>query len=157
MFLLPPSVVDPAYRHVEKSAFPLERASDSVNRLKWYSVREASRELSASVLSEAQDEVAQFVGPEDVGFVIVHLCGPDFVFLIVCRWRQNNELWETVFGKAGEAPFEPVHGGDTRATFCVWELGVVGAERVAWATFLSSKREEIDLLRYEADQFSGPV
>jgi hypothetical protein len=157
MSLLPSSVVDPAYRHLEKSAFPLANANGTVDRLKWYSVREPSQEIPSSVLGEASEKVAQFVSAEDVGFVIVHLCGPDFIFLIVCRWRQNNELWETVFGKAGEAPFEPVHGEDTRATFCVWELGVVGAERVAWATFLSSKREEIDLLRYETDRFSGAV
>jgi hypothetical protein len=155
--LLPSFVVDPAYRHLEKSAFPLSRDGDAIDRLKWYSVRESSQEVHPSVLSEASEMVAHLVSPEDVGFVIVHLCGPDFVFLIVCRWRQNNELWETVFGKAGAAPFEAVHGGDTRATFCVWELGVVGAERVAWATFLRSKREELDLLRYEADRFSGLV
>lgn len=157
MSLLPFSVVDPAYRHVEKAAFPLPRADNAVDRLKWYAVRELTQEGATSVLREAQKKVAHLVAAEDVGFVMVHFCGPDFVYLIVCRWRQNNELWETVFGKAGNAPFEPVHGGDTRATFCVWELGVVGAERAAWATFLRSKRTEKDLLRYEAKLFSGTV
>jgi hypothetical protein len=155
MSLFPSSIVQPTYHHVDKSAYPLEEPGDRIERLKWYAVREPSREIPASVLRDARTEVARLVSAEDIGFVILHLCGADFFFLLICRWRENNELWETVLAKDGAAPFELVRGGDTRATFCVWELAVVGAERAAWAMFLRSEREEPDLHRYEAQRFSG--
>jgi len=38
-----------------------------------------------------------------LGFVILHRCEEDFYFLIVCTWRNSNELWQTVLYKDGEA------------------------------------------------------
>jgi hypothetical protein len=156
MSLLPPSIVSPEYRHIEKWASPLD-VDGGLSRLKWYTVRERSQEVSSTVIREASEIVARLIDARDVGFVLIHLCGPDFVFLIVSRWRSNNELWETVFGKTGSGAFEPVLGGATRATFCVWELGIVGAERAAWTTFLKSERKEGDLLNYQSARFVGPV
>ena len=33
---------------------------------------------------------------------ILHRCGEDFYFLLVCTWRNENELWETVWAKNGD-------------------------------------------------------
>ena len=68
----------------------------------------------------------------DLGFVILHRCGEDFYFLLVCTWRNENELWETVWAKDGDADvfFRPwAIDGAHRPTFCVWELGAVVHER----------------------------
>jgi len=42
-----------------------------------------------------------------------------------------------------------VAGADpTHATYCVWELEIVNAERLAWITFLRSSRDEMSLEQY---------
>ena len=40
---------------------------------------------------------------EGLGFVILHRCGEGFYFLLACTWAGNNELWETVWAKDGDA------------------------------------------------------
>lgn len=72
------------------------------------------------------------------GFIILHQCGNDFYFLIANTWRGNNEVWETVFYKDGEAmadfalwPRERMH----KPTFCVWELALVWHEKGSWERF----------------------
>jgi len=78
--------------------------------------------------------------------------------LLVCRWRNNNELWETVYTKDGQADFElSASSAATRATFCVWELGVVGHERQAWTAYLRSPRDTPALAAYLANRFAGAV
>ena len=81
---------------------------------------------------------------DDLGFVILHRCGPDFYFLITCTWRNDNELWETVWAKTGDADaaFSPWPAAGThRPAFCVWELGAVCHERLAWSRYLGSERD----------------
>ena len=80
-----------------------------------------------------------------LGFVILHRCGKDFYFLIVSTWRNNNELWESVFYKDGDAmadfaplPREAFH----KPTFCVWEMAPVSYEQKAWERFLKTSRDE---------------
>ena len=77
-----------------------------------------------------------------LGFVVLHRCGEDFYFLLVCTWRNENELWETVWAKNGDADvfFRPWPAdGAHRPTFCVWELGAVCHERDAWTSYLRSR------------------
>src|SRR5438128_599716 len=67
-----------------------------------------------------------------LGFVILHRCGESFYFLIVCTWRNSNELWQTVFYKDGEAMKEFAlypRDGEHKPTLCVWELVPVGHEQ----------------------------
>ncbi len=96
----------------------------------------------------------------ELGFVILHRCGEGFYFLLVCTWRNENELWETVWAKDGDAdvffrpwPIEETH----RPTFCVWELGAVVHEREAWARFLFSSRDESARHAYLRDAYAGLV
>ena len=75
----------------------------------------------------------------ELGFVILHRCGESFYFLLVCTWRNENELWETVWAKTGDDDvfFRPWPAeGAHRPTFCVWELGAVCHEREAWTRYL---------------------
>jgi hypothetical protein len=134
--------------------------------LKWYDVARATapvpdeiRELARAGLVEA----AQAGGlglADDVGFVILHRCPLDFYFLLVCSWRNQNEIWETVFAKDGKADagFKPWPAdGPHRPTFCVWELGVVCHEQRAWTRYLRTERDAAALQTYLEDGFDGSV
>ena len=96
----------------------------------------------------------------ELGFVVLHRCGEDFYFLLLCTWRNDNEPWETVWAKAGEADvsFRPWSiDTEHRPTFCVWELGAVGHEREAWTRYLGSERDETARRTYLGDVFTGIV
>ena len=83
-----------------------------------------------------------------------------FHFLLVSTWRNANELWETTFYKDDDADpgFLPwVVEGVHRPTFCVWELGVVAHERLAWAGYFDSGRDAAARRTYLGDTFEGPV
>ncbi len=151
-------VVDPGYRHYDKVAEPTAGVATSPG-LKWYEIRRPTAEIDDGVRAEARALVAadgEFTA-DDVGFVLLHLCGESFYFLLVGRWRGTNELWETVYTKDGAGPFELTRPGPTKATFCVWELAVVNHERLAWTTYLRGQRTDGDRSTYLAERFSGPV
>ena len=80
-----------------------------------------------------------------LGFVVLHRCGESFYFLLVSTWQNDNELWETVWAKDGDDDPEfhpwPLEGSH-RPTFCVWELGAVAHERLAWSAYLLSDRDD---------------
>jgi hypothetical protein len=147
------TLVDPSYRHVDKLAVPAE----SPGPLKWYDIHEPSRSIPDAVRFEAHARAVSMVDSSDVGFVLLHLCGDDFYFLLISRWRNENELWETVLAKSGDGSFDIVEPGATHATFCVWELAVVNAERLAWIDYLRTERAAADLAAYQAARFSGAV
>ena len=74
--------------------------------LKWYDIAPhetpvplAIRALARRCLRDATK--AGTLGVEDgLGFVILHRCGGDFYFLLVSTWRNENELWESVWAKS---------------------------------------------------------
>jgi len=152
MPVAPSRIVNPAYHHVDKTVTPV----GVIGSMKWYELSENDNEygnaIDVSLQSLARDTVATLVEPDDIGFVIVHACANDITLILACRWRNNNEIWETVFVHRGTGDFETVAGADpTRATYCVWELEIVNAERLAWITFLRSNRDEMSLDRYLRD------
>ena len=151
-------IVDPEYRHVDKTAEPVAPAA-GLPGLKWYEIRAPEGLVSEAARNQARALItpgAEY-SSDDLGFVLLHLCGESFYFLLVGRWRGNNELWETVYTKSGDADFELLQGGATRPTFCVWELGVVFHEQQAWMRYLRGARDEPSRAGYLADYFSGPV
>jgi hypothetical protein len=118
-------------------------------------VREMAR---AHLVDEAAAGRAELDG--DLGFVVLHRCGGEFYFLMVCTWRGSNELWETVYAKPDDAADRfgvwPRQGRHV-PTFCVWELGAVWHEQQAWVRFLSSARDDAAVAAYLTDQFTGLV
>jgi hypothetical protein len=148
--------VDTAYRHVDKVAM----SDDSFDRdspLKWYDLHEEHRVVGDDVRAAAHETARALVSSSDVGFVILHRCGEDLYFLLICRWRNENELWETVATKRGDGAFDTLDPERTHATFCVWELAVVNAERLAWIDYLRSERTPAELTAYRALRFAGVV
>jgi hypothetical protein len=156
--------VRPDYRHVTKQvdARPSVALADAV--LKWYDlappdapVPDEIRELALTGLRESS-RAGELRLDGDLGFVILHRCGTDFYFLLVCTWRNDNELWETVWAKgaAEDSEFRPWRiGGAHRPTFCVWELAAVCHERLAWTRYLLSGRDEHAKQRYLRSTYEG--
>jgi hypothetical protein len=158
--------VSPAYRHTEKLAHAEPSLALGESVLKWYDVAPdeapvplAVRALARRSLRDAwRDGELGTLG--DLGFVLLHRCGEDFYLLLVCTWRNENELWETVWAKDGDADIlfrAWVADGAHRPTFCVWELGVVEHEREAWTRYLLSSRDEAARQGYLRDGYCGLV
>jgi hypothetical protein len=158
--------VDPAYRHYPKLVTPQAALELKGARLKWYDLARAERPVPAEIHRMARDylvaeaEAGRLELNGDLGFVVLHLCGDDFFFLLVSTWRGSNELWESVYFKQNAAtpgftlfPREQRHKG----TFCVWELGPVWHEKQAWVRFLTSTRDAAAQQVYLNDCFAGPV
>jgi hypothetical protein len=154
------------YTHVEKIAQPQPSLALGDTVLKWYDVAPddapvplAIRAVARRCLRDAHrtSELGSLGG---LGFVILHRCGDGFYFLLVNTWRNENELWETVWAKNGDADvlFRPWPiEGEHRPTFCVWELGAVAHEREAWTRYLLSARDEAARHAYLRDCFDGAV
>lgn len=164
--LEPLGAVRSDYRHVEKCV----RASESLMLddafLKWYDVAPADTPVPSDVRKLARRNLraaarsGAIALARDLGFVVLHRCGEDFYFLLVCTWRNDNELWITVWAKDrdGDPEFRPWEvEGTHRPTFCVWELGAVCHERRAWSRFLRSNRDEPAKLAYLRDCYDGQV
>ena len=153
------SGIDADYQHKSKRV----RISDSFTTsdivLKSYEVYPENRPVPDEIIQTARTYLAQAdLAARGMGFVLLHRCGEDFYFLIVCTWRNSNELWETVFYKDGNEmadfalfPRDGVH----KPTLCVWELVPVWHEQQAWVRFLTSPRDEEAVLLWLSDCFEG--
>ena len=159
------SAVGTGYRHATKEIEPAPAITLGETVLKWYDIAPADEPVPSHVLVlargtlhvAAQDGALDLV--DELGFVILHRCGESFYFLIVCTWRNENEVWSTVFAKdEDEHAFRPwpVEGAH-RPTFCVWELGAVWHEQQAWSRYLRSERHDEARHAYLHDTFAGEV
>lgn len=157
--------VDAGYEHIEKLVRPEARLTLYDAVLKWYDVapEDAPVPLAVRALARRNLRDASKAGElglgDGLGFVILHRCGESFYFLLVCTWRNDNELWETVWARNdGDASFRPWPiDGPHRPTFCAWELGAVCHERQAWSAYLRSPRGERDKEAYLRSAFAGPA
>ena len=123
------------YRHISKLVRPAPAITLDDAVLKWYDIAPADEPVpcEVQVLARGNLRAAAESGSldlaDELGFVILHRCGESFYFLIVATWRNDNEVWETVWAKNGESEFSfrPwTLEGTPRPTFCVWELGAAG-------------------------------
>ena len=149
--------VNPTYLHYEKAirAHGIIRPNNS--RLKLYDIARSDQPVVSSIRTLAQKilspQSASLGVPceNELGFVLLHRCGEGFYFLLLCTWRENNELWKTVYYLDAQSmpdfaifPQEEQHKG----TFCVWEMHVVAHETQAWATYLRSDRAKANVDTY---------
>lgn len=154
--------VAPDYRHTPKNVHPLP-AHDVVvpgGRFKWYDVvrddeaiADAERESARRTVLDALESGAV---PAALGCVVLHLSG-GYHFLAVWTWRNENELWQTMYVRGPGGAFRQVGGGGHNPVMCVWEMGPVVHEQRAWVRFLYSARGDRDVEDYLADRMSGPV
>ena len=147
------------YRHAPKWVTPGESVETNGWVLKWYGLHPKDRPVLGEIDRLARAYlVRNTLDAKGLGFVILHRCGNDFYFLIVCTWRGSNEVWETVFYKDADAmpdfalfPREKIH----KPTFCVWELAPVWHEQESWVRFLKSARDEAAAEAWLGDLYAG--
>src|SRR5476651_2400644 len=98
------SGIDREYRHSPKCVAPGDALELSGTLLKWYAVHSDGQPVPNEITRMAGAYLERIrVEARGFGFVILHRCGSDFYFLFVNTWRNNNELWETVFYKNSDA------------------------------------------------------
>jgi hypothetical protein len=153
--------IDAGYIHGPKHVRPGDVLEPSGAVLKWYAVHPQDRPVPEEITQLARSYLMRNdLEARGFGFVILHRCGNDFYFLIVNTWRNNNEIWETVFYKNGNVmtdfalwPREAVH----KPTYCVWELVPLWHEQKAWERFLKSSRDEAAAQMWLSDRYAGPA
>lgn len=151
--------VDAEYRHIQKQVVPGEVIETTGTVLKWYAVHPEDKTIPGEIAQLARSYLKRTpLEARGLGFVVLHRCGNDFYFLIVCTWRGANEVWESVFYKDGDGMVdfelfarEKVH----KPTFCVWELAPVWHEKQAWVRFLKSARDETAVQLWLNDRYTG--
>jgi hypothetical protein len=151
--------IDPKYRHAPKRVVPGEVLETPGATFKWYAVEAPDLPVPEAISGLARAYLTNnTLEARGLGFVILHRCGKEFYFLLVGTWRGNNEVWETVFYKDGDAmadfalfPREGVH----KPTFCVWELAAVWHEKQAWERFLTSARDTAAAQVWLSDLYTG--
>ena len=147
------------YEHGPKRVTPGGMIETDGAVLKWYQLSAEDRPVPDEIDRLARSFLARTpLEAKGLGFVILHRCGEDFYFLIVNTWRGNNEVWETVFYKNGDAmadfalwPRDGMH----KPAFCVWELAPVWHETKSWERFLISSRDEAAAKIWQHDLYSG--
>lgn len=150
--------VSPNYVHVRKRLSAGEGIELPGVGFKWYDLRREDREIGDDVRKEAREflrtEIGGITPRGELGFVILHRVG-DAYLLLVCTWRNDNELWETVYFKDSAGfelmPFREVAKG----TYCVWEMGAILHEQQAWIRYLFSTRDAEAARAYLADLHPG--
>jgi hypothetical protein len=154
------------YQHVWKAIRPEASLTLGDAVLKWYDIAPADAPVPLAIRALARRGLragwksGELVLADELGFVILHRCGESFYFLLVSTWRNDNELWETVWAKDGDdaVKFEPWQiAGSHRPTFCVWELGAVCHEQQAWSRYLRTARDGAAKRIYLGDSFAGDV
>jgi len=158
--------VAPDYDHISKLVVPAPTLTLEDAVLKWYDIAPSDAPVPLAIRALARRNLrdASKSGTLGIsgkfGFVILHRCGETFYFLLVSTWRNDNELWETVWAKDGDGdpafhpwPIEGTH----RPTFCVWELGAVSHEQQAWSHYLRSRRDAAAERAYVRDSHAGVV
>jgi hypothetical protein len=160
------SNVAAGYIHRDKRITPAALVALPGTRLKWYDIALPDAPVPAGIQALArafvlrEDQAGALKVSGELGFAILHRCGGDFYFLIVSTWRNENELWETVYAKDGQQQpdFRPFPlPGPHRGTYCVWELGAVWHEQQAWRRYLLSGRDDAARRAYLGDSHEGPV
>ncbi|MBK1897652.1 hypothetical protein [Chryseobacterium paridis] len=127
---------------------------------KWYNLADNLENVSSKDIIDAkaciENAEEKFQDIDDLGFVILHRCGENYL-LLVCTWRSENELWESVYYD-GSGKFEIWDRNKTHLpTYCVWEMGIVYYESQAWKRYLGSLKEESDKEDYLQSFFEGEV
>ena len=154
----------PEYAHYDKFIEPDDIFKLQNSKLKWYNIAKTDEPIPRKIYDlaraflEKESDAGNFKDLGELGFVILHRCGKDFYFLLVNSWRNDNELWESVYAKAGaeQTNFQPfTFQGAHRGTFCVWELVAVWHEQQAWKRYLLSSKDLEAKLNYLQDCYRG--
>ena len=156
--------VSPTYQHAPKWVQPAPALHTAQAYLKWYVIYPQALPIDTAQLTEAQTFLADEINAgrlalhHEVGFVVLHRCARVLI-IYACTWRNDNEVWETLFHKdlTTNGSYQRLKREDTSPTFCVWVLPAVLHEQQAWTRYLQSTRDHAAQAAYLADQLIGPV
>lgn len=154
--------VDPAYVHVPKWMQPAPALAAPGVLQKWYLVYPPERPFGDADVALAQTfllaevDAGRLALRNEIGFTVQHRCNGVDIFY-VCSWRDNNELWETIYHKPHNETFRVAPRETKTGTYCVWVIPAVAHEQKAWLAYLRSKRDAAARAAYGGDQASGPV
>ncbi|MDQ6899241.1 MAG: hypothetical protein M3072_07005 [Candidatus Dormibacteraeota bacterium] len=154
-----------AYVHEWRVAEPREPIRVTGAVVKWYHVRRESTKISGELDAEARSVLTAAAAggscSQEYGlnFALLHQ-STTHAFLIAGVWRGHQELWERVYHKVldPDGPFTRTDmSGEDAPVACVWELGVICHERMAWHRYLHSARDESAKWAWLSDSYSGRV
>jgi hypothetical protein len=156
--------VAPEYRHRQKFVKPGDALITPKVYLKWYDIYREEMPISPQLVHEARSfllselETGKLPLENELGFLIHHQCSNVYI-LYVCTWRNENEVWETIYFKdlTDGGDFQLLERGSTAPTYCVWVLGAVWHEQQAWTHYLYSQRDDAAKYAYLQDQMTGLV
>ncbi|MGI8687507.1 MAG: hypothetical protein ACR2M3_02915 [Thermomicrobiales bacterium] len=153
-----------AYTHEWRVAEPREALVLPGAVFKWYHVHREGVVIPATMDAEARAVITEAAAGDwdpayGLNFALIHL-STTHAFLIAGVWRGHQELWERIYYKelTSPSPFTRIamDGEDTPAA-CVWELGVICHERMAWHRYLFTGRAEADKRAWLRDTYTGRV
>ncbi len=156
--------VAPAYQHRQKFVKPGDALMTSHIYLKWYDIYPEELPIPFELVHDARSfllsemEAGNLQLKNELGFAIHHRCSNQYI-LYICTWRNENEVWETLYHKdlTGDGQFRVLERSSTTPTFCVWVLGAVWHEQQAWTRYLYSERDDAAKYAYAQDQMTGLV
>jgi len=160
--------VPAAYRHHPRVVTPGDDITLPHAMLKWYEIRRGEAIIPRAFIRDArafarlEAEAGALDLGHGLGFVILHYADA-LAYLIVCIWRNTNELWETLYTHDltgdghGEGGFRRVRPGVEAPALCVWELAPAWHEREAWVRYLSSTRDADAKRAYLDDRLTSTV
>jgi hypothetical protein len=148
-----------SYKHGPKFVVAGEPIEPLGAILKWYALHRERQPVPDEITRLARNRLTMVpLEARGLGFAVLHRCEKDFYFLIICTWRNSNELWQTVLHKDGDATqaFEPFPRDCAhKPTWCVWELVPVWHEQQAWLRFLASARDAPAAQAWLNDTYEG--
>lgn len=152
------------YRHEWRVATPCEALVVPGGIFKWYQVHREGVAVPDVLDAEAREIFRELVESGwdmsyGLNFAMIHY-STAHAFLIAGIWRNHQELWERlyVYDLATDGPFTVAEAGEHDApAACVWELGVICHERMAWHRYLFTERSITDKQAWLDDTYSGAV
>ena len=153
------------YAHEWRVATPRDPILLPETIFKWYHVHREGIVVPDEMDAEARRILAEAMasGAWDPSYglnlALLHL-STAHAFLISGIWRGHQELWARHYVKdlAADGPFTRIDAsGQDAPMACVWELGVICHERMAWSRYLFSDRTDAAKQAWLEDVYAGRV
>ena len=157
--------VPESYEHEWRFATPMAPLVVPGGVFKWYHAHREGVAVPGDLDADARAAITDAVERDGwdlsygLNFALLHL-STAHAFLIAGVWRGHQELWERIYVMDLEQPGPFVRlesGKHDDPLACVWELGVICHERMAWHRYLFSARTEADKHAWLSDSYTGEV
>jgi hypothetical protein len=152
-----------SYRHEWRVATPLEPIVVPDGVFKWYHVHREGVGVDEHVDRTARELICDGAMTWNLeyglNFALLHQ-SLERAFLIIGVWRGHQELWSRAYeiSLADGDCFRRIEATEEFwPTACVWEMGVIQHERMAWHRYLFTEHTDADKLAWLDDCYAGMV